>query len=66
MKPSTWGCFVAAALIAACGDSPTPAKTDDVFEPLTETLERARAVEASVLEQAEEQRRRIEEAENGR
>jgi hypothetical protein len=64
---------VAALLVAlaACGDNP-PAeapeaapgpKHESVFDPLVGTIDRAKAVQKTVDEQAAEQRRRLEEAE---
>lgn len=59
------------ALLAACDATPPPASQADtrieegsnVFEPLTDAVDRARAVEDTVREQEEALRRRIEEAE---
>lgn len=60
--------LVASGLLAACDEAPEPAaaqteEAPNVFEPLTQSLDRARAVEDMVREQEEELRRRIEEAE---
>lgn len=50
------------ALLAACGDS-GDSRESVIGEPLHESLERARAVEDTVRQQAEETRRQIEQAE---
>jgi len=58
--------------VAGCGTSEVPnERADDgaesdretVFDPLVETLDRAKAVQQTVDEQAAELRRRVEEAE---
>ena len=54
--------------LAACGGAeqpaqPPPERKPTVFDPLTNTLDRAKAVQQTVDEQAAEQRKRIEEAE---
>lgn len=60
------------ALLAACGgsadsrdESQQSKQPDGVFDPLVETLDRAKSVQQTVDEQAAEQRRRIEKAEQG-
>jgi hypothetical protein len=60
--------FVVVGLLAACGESVDAGRErvedrETVFDPLTETLDRAAGVEDTVRQQAEETRRRIEEAE---
>jgi hypothetical protein len=62
---------LALCALAACGSSaPPPAeeaaqpeRAPTVFDPLVETIDRAKGVQATVDEQAAEQRRRLEEAE---
>jgi hypothetical protein len=60
--------FIAVAILVACGgsqdaDREPVQQRETVFDPLTETLDRAAGVEDTVRQQAEETRRRIEEAE---
>jgi hypothetical protein len=54
-------------VLAACGSPAPPAQPPErkptVFDPTTETLERAKAVQKTVDDQAAEQRKRIEQAE---
>jgi hypothetical protein len=54
-------------ILAACGSSEPPAAPPErkptVFDPTTETLERAKAVQQTVDDQAAELRKRIEEEE---
>jgi predicted lipoprotein len=58
-----------AVALVACGSPPPPAeparpvKQETVFDPLTNTLDRAKGVQQTVDEQAAEQRRRLEAAE---
>jgi len=53
--------------LAACGSEPAPGGAADeprdetVFDPLTDTLERAESVQETLDRRAAEQRRRIEE-----
>ena len=55
-----------AFLIIGCGGAEEPENPEEsVFDPLIETLERAEDVQNTVQTQAEELRRRLEEAENG-
>jgi hypothetical protein len=59
---------IAISLLAACAESVDAEREriedrETVFDPLTETLDRAAGVEDTVRQQAEETRRRIEEAE---
>jgi hypothetical protein len=54
--------------LTACGGAeppaqPPPEHKPTVFDPLTDSIDRAKAVQQTVDEQAAEQRRRIEEAE---
>ncbi len=56
--------------LTACGGSPpaeqstsTPEQQKTVFDPLVGTIDRAKAVQQTVDEQAAEQRRKIEQAE---
>jgi hypothetical protein len=55
--------------LTACGGGPPPQQQQKaqreptVFDPLTDTLDRAKAVQQTVDEQAAEQRKRIEQAE---
>jgi hypothetical protein len=52
--------------IAACGaetETLSEPRDEGVFDPLTETLDRAQGVQSTVDERAEELRRRIEQAE---
>jgi hypothetical protein len=57
------------ALLAGCGESedmpaaPEEPPRETVFDPLTQTLDRAEGVQDTVEEQSEELRRRVEEAE---
>jgi hypothetical protein len=55
-------------LLAGCGESTAPDRApaeerETVFDPLTDTLDRAAGVEDTVRERSEELRRRIEESE---
>lgn len=55
-------------VLSACGGGAEPAAQQPepkptVFDPLTNTLERAKAVQQTVDEQAAEQRKKIEQAE---
>lgn len=63
--------FILAALaltLTACGESSPPPEAqkpprkDSVFDPWTGTIERAKAVQQTVDDQAAEQRKKIEEA----
>jgi len=59
---------VALGLLAGCGSPSEPARPpaterESVFDPLTETIERAEGVEDTLREQSEALRRRVEEAE---
>ena len=57
---------MAGLFIIGCGSGEQPEETEEsVFDPLIETLERAEDVQNTVQSQAEELRRRLEEAENG-
>ena len=66
-----WLAAGACLLLTACpGTEDEPAATDTqaepretVFDPLTDTLDRAQGVEDTLREQSEELRRRVEEAE---
>jgi hypothetical protein len=52
------------ALLAGCGNQePPPEPRQNVFEPLTVTLDRAEGVQQTLDGQAAERRRRLEEAE---
>lgn len=58
-----------ALAIAACGGAPDQeaepaADQESVFDPLTETLDRAKGVEDTLRQSAEERRRQLEEEEN--
>ena len=62
--------FVIALMVfgAGCGESNDveeipAADTETVFDPLTDALDRARGVEETLLQSAEERRRQLEEAE---
>jgi hypothetical protein len=56
-------------VLTACSGAPPPQQQEQaqpkptVFDPLTSTLDRAKAVQQTVDEQAAEQRKRIEQAE---
>jgi len=58
-----------AVMLTACGSSEPPPqesqpqRKETVFDPLTSTIDRAKAVQQTVDEQAAEQRKRIEAAE---
>lgn len=57
-------CISAAVLaVSGCGESETAEEQPTVFDPLVETLDRARSVQQDIDEHAAEQRRRIEEDE---
>jgi len=47
--------------LTACTDreAPPPAQRETVFDPMTETLERARGVEDTILDAADERLRQI-------
>jgi hypothetical protein len=73
MLSRSWSFAVLLAL-AGCGGSDEPAdqpaarpqpaaKQPTVFDPLTETIDRAKSVQQTVDDQAAEQRKRLEEAE---
>ena len=60
--------LLAFLLITACGGGPEQdaeraGDRETVFDPLTETLDRAKGVESTLLDSAEERRRQLEEAE---
>lgn len=56
--------LVAALLLGGCGAEPEPeADRETVFDPLTDTLDRAEEASNAVLEAAEAQRRQLEEEE---
>lgn len=59
-----------AVFVAACGGSAEPAaeqadgaSRETVFDPLVDTMDRARGVQQTIDERAAEQRRRLDEAE---
>jgi hypothetical protein len=64
-------CVLAACLIGGCGDESDDARDESggssaseretVFDPLTGTLDRARGVENTILDSAEDRRRQIDE-----
>ena len=57
--------LLAALLVAACGGAPEPETEDaSVFDPLAESIERAKGVEETLRQNAEELRRRVEEEED--
>jgi len=59
--------IVTLGLPIGCADSQDESeRNESVFDPLTEAVDRAEAVQQTVTDQAEELRRRIEEAEGGR
>jgi TolA-binding protein len=65
--------LAALALVGGCGGSDEPQSSaakqeqerESAFDPLVETMDRAKAVQQTVDQQAEELRRRVEEAEDG-
>jgi len=78
MNPKPWLALTLATLVAGCGGSASPSgeatkapptaaqkapeRRETVFDPWVGTIDRAKAVQNTVDEQAAEQRRKIEEA----
>ena len=78
MNPKSWLALTMVCLVAGCGSTAPPAgdatkappaaaqkapeRRETVFDPWVGTIDRAKAVQNTVDEQAAEQRRKIEEA----
>jgi hypothetical protein len=65
---SSMGLVTLMLALTACGGAPPPQQEKaqqqpTVFDPLTDSLDRAKAVQQTVDEQAAEQRKQIEQAE---
>jgi hypothetical protein len=66
MKPLGYVSLVLMTTLIGCGGAADPETSEDretVFDPLTETIDRAESVQDTVDAQAEALRRQIEEAE---
>lgn len=66
MKPLCYVSLVLMTTLIGCGGAADPETSEDretVFDPLTETIDRAESVQDTVDAQAEALRRQIEEAE---
>lgn len=60
-----WTTALSVLFIAGCSSPPPPPPKDNVFDPLTQQMDKARDVQKTVDEQAEKARKAIDNQERG-